>query len=734
MKRLRSTLLWALLCLLPLTTGAQRPRYEKMSPLLRQLARQQTAVADARADTAAAARAAVGADARRQVAVCAFVKATAPEALSEYGCRQLARAGNVYIAAVPVSRLGAMSLDPRVLRMEARQGNSIATDRLAADINALPVYEGQNLPQAYTGRGVVVGVMDIGFDLTHPNFYSRDTTDYRIRQFWDMLSADTVGSPLYVGRDYVGREALLAVAHARDGEDQTHGTHTTGIAAGSGYNSKYRGMAPDADICLVANAVTSDMVYIDSADYYKYTYATDALGFKYMFDYARREGKPCVLSFSEGSGQDFWGYDRLYYEMLDSLIGPGRIIVSAAGNNGLDKTWFCKPVGVESAGTFLSHNKPSMMFTLKSATDFTLRLVTYGAKNDTTLIATREVMALKDSLLVLPGVTVQAYPSCYVPEETCYDVTLTTLTGEGSIGFSPALSAEVVGEDAEVDFWRVSGSLVTNGLNPLLNAGERVNSIMSPASAPNVVCVGATIHRDSIMNYKGEWKVSKAGLLGQRAAYTAVGPTYDGRIKPDVMAPGSNVVSSYSSYYLEHHPMANDIAWDVEHFDFNGRTYAWNTNSGTSMACPAVAGAIALWLQAKPDLTTDEVMGIIRRTSRRPDPTLAYPNNYYGYGEIDVYRGLLDILGVDKIETVSTRHTPARIVPVDGALNIRLPEPTEVALKLRLYNMSGHLLQVAALNAGQKEFLVPLSHVPQGVYVVQLDGPRAFSGSTLVRF
>lgn len=45
-------------------------------------------------------------------------------------------------------------------------------------------------------------------------------------------------------------------------------------------------------------------------------------------------------------------------------------------------------------------------------------------------------------------------------------------------------------------------------------------------------------------------------------------------------------------------PEAGDIRSDVAHFAFNGRTYAWNSNTGTSMATPVVAGAIALWLQA----------------------------------------------------------------------------------------------------------------------------------------
>jgi len=707
-----------------------------MSPLLRQLVQAQTAAASRSPFFRSS-------PATRPSSVCAFVKATNPATFSDYGCKVLAQAGRVYIVSIPVEELAAMSLDNRVLRMEARQGNSITNDRMPSILNALPAYSGENLPQAYTGRGVVVGLMDVGFDLTHPTFYSSDTTEYRIRQFWDMLSADTVGSPFYVGRDYVGREALLAVAHSRDGLDLTHGTHTAGTAAGSGYDSPYRGMAPEADICLVSNAVTDDIVYIDSADYYKYTFATDALGFKYMFDYAKSQDKPCVLSFSEGSIQDFWGYDQLYYEMLDSLMGPGRILVSSAGNNGHKKTWFRKSAGELSAGAFITAGSQEAMLTFKSADDFTLRFVLYGETNDTLLVPSAQVLAQPDSSLFVHCGTADssayafrfslqtvAYPSCYNPSEVCYDVTVLT---SSNVGVGNPLSVEVLGREADVAYFKVNANLTTNRLNPALNAGETVCNINTPSSAQRVISVGATTHRDSIQNKDGSWMRYWMGEEGKRVAFSSVGPTFDGRVKPDVMAPGNNIVSSYSSYYREAHPDAGDLQWDVAVFPFGGRTYSWTSDTGTSMSCPAVAGAIALWLQAKPDLTPEEVMGVISRTSRQPDPSLTYPNNYYGYGEIDVYRGLLDILGVDRIEAVSTKHTPARITMSGDVLTITLPEPLAKGGQVRIYNMSGRLVKTAALGSGSREYAIDLGRLAAGIYAVQLDGHAAVSGSTLVR-
>lgn len=715
------------MCLLSITVFAQRPQYAKMSPMLRQLARPSSPIRHYSPSI-------------RTTSVCAFVKVDdgGDEALHQKGCQVLARAGQIRIANIPVSQLGALSLDHRILRMEARQGTQLTNDQMATHLNALPVYAGQNLPQAFTGQGVVVGVMDVGFDLTHPTFYNNDTTQYRIRRFWDMVTQDTIGSPLYVGRDYAGRDELLALGHSRDGLDLTHGTHTAGTAAGSGWHSPYRGMAPDADLCLVANVVNDDFIYIDSADVYKYTFATDALGFKYLFDYAKSVGKPCVASFSEGSTQDFWGYDQLYYEMLDSLVGPGRIIVSAAGNNAWQKSWFRKPAGLLSAGSFIINGSQEMMLTFKSSDDFRLRFVLYSNQCDTLEINMSDVLAQSDSTLssvlklndYLLAVNTEAYPSCYHADEMCYDVTVLTTR---DVGIDYPLSVEVVGRDADVEYYRVNGQLVVNDLNLQLNAGDGSHSILSPSSAPCVICVGATSYRDSIQNLNGEWKKFWPGHGGVRVEPSSVGPTFDGRIKPDVMAPGNNIISSYSSFYMETHPDNNDLTWDVEHFDFNGRTYAWNSNSGTSMACPAVAGAIALWLQAKPDLTPAEVMDVLSHTARHYDESMTWPNNEYGNGEIDVYRGLLYILGVDGIQAISHQHTKARVFSSDRQLRVVLQELSTTPLRVSIYNMSGHLVKATALEKGQTDYTVSLDSLPAGVYAVQLSGSPTVSGSTLIR-
>lgn len=146
------------------------------------------------------------------------------------------------------------------------------------------------------------------------------------------------------------------------------------------------------------------------------------------------------------------------------------------------------------------------------------------------------------------------------------------------------------------------------------------------------------------------------GTNGTKASFSSVGPTIDGRLKPDVVAPGTNIISSTNSFFFENNRESLQVSDIVSNYVYNGRTYYWKADTGTSMSSPAVGGAIALWLQAKPDLTRDEIINVFANTCTYPDPSLTYPNSLYGYGQIDIYKGLLYILGIDGIEDISKQQ------------------------------------------------------------------------------
>lgn len=677
--------------------------------------------------------------------ICAFLCIEGNDAqrlLSDNGCRIYDHLGNLYIADVPLCRLASLSEQPSVRRIEASRSCRVSMDTTGIVINAKPVYDGRLLSQAYTGRGVVVGVMDIGYDLTHPNFYDSTATRYRIGAFWDQLSPDTVGSAFPVGRSYEGSEALLALQHSYDGKEQTHGTHTLGIAAGSGYTSAYRGIAYESEICIVANATEEVGELIDSVDRYKYTTATDALGFKYIFDYAASKGMPCVASFSEGYVVGLDREDSLYSAYLDSITGPGRIIVASAGNESHVWTYMHKSAADIEAASFIYPWYENAVYYLQGDRPFAVALQAYTVPADTVVIECNEEAA--DTLryvLQLPvsgrelRICLSRYLPSLAPLRPVYKMEIECDTAIYAAG--PVL-LRLMGEEADV---AVRGSSSSGFYNRLSRTqwgdAEMSHNIHAPAYFPSVIAVGSTIHRTGYTNYRGEYRdfTPKNGNVGERSGYSSVGPTLDGRIKPDVMAPGDNVVSSYSSYYLEQHPDAGDIGADVSHFGFNGRIYAWNANTGTSMAAPVVAGAVALWLQAKPDLTPVQVIDVFRQTCRHPVSGAVYPNNEYGHGEIDVYRGLLYLLGIDGIDGIST-HAPSHvgISFSEGVLILRFGQPPVHPYRVQVFSLSGQLVAGYSFCSSGSEQRIALAALSSGVYVVQLSGTDAnINGSTLIR-
>lgn len=675
--------------------------------------------------------------------IMAFIQTEDDEVLERHGCRTYARMDDIVIAAIPLSQLAALSRQATVKRIEASQTCHTTMDTVPKVVNVLPAYSITEQHPAFTGKGVVVGVMDVGFDLTHPTFYNDKTlSQYRIKAFWDQLSQDTIGSSFPVGRDFIGQEAILAQGCTTDGREQSHGTHTAGIASGSGFDSPYRGIAFESDICLVANAVTEDTIFINPKDYYKYTSATDALGFKYLFDYADSQGKPCVASFSEGYSPYLDKEDSLFSAFLDKLSGPGHILVVSAGNENQALTYAEKPQGVEKAGAFLSTYKKSAGYRLKSNGPFTIGFYVYNSSGQQLLSHSissedeRLDSVLNDSLYIgneLCVISITRYPSKFT-DDTFYLLRLSAKRNLNEIGYM-ALTAE--GAESHVEIYGSSSNplRVRTDIDPQWNAAISGHNIFAPACFKTPICVGATTWRTSFTNYQGSQITSGNQSYGKRMTESSTGPAINGLMKPEVTAPGYNVISSYSSYYLEGD---NADAWDyyssVKQFKHNGRTYSWTALSGTSMACPVVAGTIALWLQAKPTLTRDEILDVFRRTCSHPEQDITYPNNDYGYGEIDGYRGLLDILGASSIEGLSI-HQPSgvRITANNRQLQLSFAQTPNTEVNIRVYSLSGTLKYQTRLIPTASEVSIPLPIMSEGVYAVQISGSERLTGSQLIR-
>jgi serine protease AprX len=136
------------------------------------------------------------------------------------------------------------------------------------------------------------------------------------------------------------------------------------------------------------------------------------------------------------------------------------------------------------------------------------------------------------------------------------------------------------------------------------------NALFPPANDPFVITVGATDDRGTLS--------TADDLL---ASYSGYGKTNDGFDKPDLVAPGTNIVSlTYPGTVLaQQHP---------DHIVSGG----YFRMSGTSMSAPMVSGAIALLLQSEPNLTPDQVKYRLMATARLFDS-----NKRAGAGYINIY-------------------------------------------------------------------------------------------------
>lgn len=156
-----------------------------------------------------------------------------------------------------------------------------------------------------------MGVVDSGFDFTHPNFYDKEGKAYRIKQVWDQTSP-------YSKAEYRTEEELLDAACSFDSDVNTHGTHVAGIAAGGGFDTPYQGVANESDMILVATTMQNSDI-VDGVDY--------------IFRESEKQGRPCVVNLSLGDG--IGGHDGTNFMdiMLDRMVGPGKIITVAMGNS-----------------------------------------------------------------------------------------------------------------------------------------------------------------------------------------------------------------------------------------------------------------------------------------------------------------------------------------------------------------------------------------------------------------
>ena len=675
--------------------------------------------------------------------------------LKEQGCTVLKRINDIRVAIVPDNKIASLSTDNRVLRMEANPLPEILTDSTASVINANAAYNGTQLPQAFTGKGVVVGIDDVGFDFTHPMFLNADGTS-RIKEAWDIYTGKGNGF-LSIGSKYITSDDILAAGGTCDSLQHTHGTHVMGIAAGSPVlDGKYKGIAYESDIVASLahlSGYTDSQLYTLGQDLYRLIEEKDSvfpplyntiglsnamhvLSIINAFEYAGKHNQPCVINLSYGAQLMFGNDYSLTEETFNNLVGKGRIIVCAAGNNSDSDIYRHKSRSERFDKTMYLKNRNCMLsFRSPISDSFMLKIIVDGNKPDTLRISSAALDTLagkeySDSANV--GETEGVMHRLYTTAIATSNVERQTKDYLLALNF-PQIVREIyehtslkliVEGEADVDILGNENKLAFNQWSKSAATSNAPYTIAQPSAFSRMISVGATSHRQTVANLSGNEITAESSNLnpeGKIVSWSGTGPTLFETMKPDICAPGFNVVSAVNSFNPnESVSTAKNTIADIKTHD---KTYFMQADCGTSMSAPVVTGVIALWLQADSTLTPEDIKNIMAETSTHPDETLNYPNYIYGMGEIDAYHGLLKILKIDsKIEGLPTyQPTDKHFAIRDGELIISGNTNTAVSI----YNMNGQKVLTVSNAANGR---VSLRGLPGGIYVVKLN-----NGSTLIR-
>jgi len=248
------------------------------------------------------------------------------KALYDNGVKLICVRDNMAIASVPVNRLETIAALPSVYLIESSQPSYPYLDKSTDMIGAVKVRE----QLGYTGKGVLVGIIDSGIDWQHEDFINEDGTT-RIKYLLDMSRPGTIyGSTLYTENDI--NNALQGMGNVYERDYSGHGTHVAGIAAGDGstdaYYGTYAGVAPEASLLIVKATRDENSSEFLTSDQIIALHFIDSL--------ATALQMPYVVNLSFGGHSGAHNGTSSMERLIDNIIGvgkPGKAIVTVAGND-----------------------------------------------------------------------------------------------------------------------------------------------------------------------------------------------------------------------------------------------------------------------------------------------------------------------------------------------------------------------------------------------------------------
>lgn len=590
---------------------------------------------------------------------------------------------------------------------------------------------------SYTGKGVAVGLFDTGLDPNHAAFRNADGSS-RV-------------NAIYVTRDgnkdeeYTTPEAVAAF----DTEDNTatHGTHVLGIIAGSrdvqGRYTQYGKSGVQTGTIPYYGAAPEADIIVGCGDFYDEEILR---GVDKVVKRAKELGKPAVVNLSLGSNVGPHDPNSATSKTLDALSKDAIICISA-GNEGtsniaVSRTFarvttlntFISPVNMESAAVLYnaefwgSNNEP-----------FELDLVLYN-KTSGKIIASHTINNLEGRSYI--------WNSASCPEMKSYFSTGAQVYVTSNI--DPNTNRYYVRMQNDLQY---SGSAVKFGVNIRGKAGNSLNgyvsalgvgyysqdnvqfasegitgylggtpdgSINEMATAKNVIAVGAYVSRATSTPFINGQAYSGGGTRGDIADFSSYGTTADGRDLPVICGPGAQIVSAVNRYYTGYSSAYTSEAIPAVSNSFS-RISPYYPMQGTSMSSPFVAGTVALWLEAFPEMTSQQCIDIMTRTAIKDNytnTTDVLKRRRWGNGKIDPVAGLIEAIREHaSIGSVTADETGKNLfIQSLGGRNYEICYAGANSMSVDVYNVQGG--KVMSLSSDNDTVELNGESLAKGIYVV----------------
>jgi subtilisin family serine protease len=666
---------------------------------------------------------------------------------------------NVASVSLPLNQLHVLAAMKEVERIEGLYGEGhLLDDMTFVNANITAVHDGYApLLQGYDGSGTVIAVLDDGIDFHHPDFMNADGTT-RIKYLWDqtMITGGTVPQPYNYGQEW-DAAAIDAgqCTHVEPEFEFGHGSNVAGIAAGNGLAiNNFTGIAPATDIVVVAMQMDENFL-LNMVD------ATE-----YAFTKAASLGKPCVINASLGTySGSHDGYD-LAAQMIDNLISEqnGRAFVCAAGNAGNFPFHLGYQTQPDSSFTWLKYNNslekiafewwidkdqaPGFYFSVGADNinpyGFSGRLKYYNLVDDFNITSGFDVVndTLWNGISLVGTVTFSVYEfdstyACDIEIEPAATSQYWRFITNGTGRFDAWSSSSLTGT-SDIIYTSLPDASAFPDINRYHLPDTEQTIVSSFTCSDKVITVANFTNRTQYIDYYGDLIISTTDTTGALAVSSSLGPTRDGRIKPDISAPGNRTLTAGALWQLNSFILTQPykVALGGMH----------NTNGGTSMASPVVAGIAALYFEKNPDASYKEVKDAILLTAYKDDHTgYTLPDNKWGYGKADAFAALSTPLVYGCTDPAAVNYNPLANVSDascsyttgislgSGSMNIfscfpnpfhdfthfSFNEPTSENKQLLITDVSGKMVDVIEIAESVTDYNYT-RHLPAGIYFARI--------------